>query len=149
MALGSGAAYVFRFDGTDLFQQAYVKASNTDGRDKFGEAVSLSADGNTLAIGAGFEASNAAGVKGDQFDNSSNIVGAAYVFRYDGTDWSQRSYVKASNPGRINEFGFAISLSADGNTLAVGAIGEESNATGVNGNQNDNSAEASGAVYVY
>ena len=145
----SGAAYLFRFDGTDWFQQAYVKASNTDGRDKFGEAVSLSADGNTLAIGAGFEASNAAGVKGDQFDNSSNIVGAAYVFRYDGTDWSQRSYVKASNPGRINEFGFAISLSADGNTLAVGAIGEESNATGVNGNQNDNSAEASGAVYVY
>ena len=102
-----------------------------------------------MAVGAGFEASNAAGIKVDQFDNSSNIAGAAYVFRYDGTDWSQRSYVKASNPGRINEFGFAISLSADGNTLAVGAIGEESHATGFGVGKTENSADASGAVYLY
>ena len=46
-------------------------------------------------------------------------------------------------------FGGAVALSADGNTLAVGARGEDSNATGVNGDQNDNSAQASGAVYVY
>ncbi|MFO0701829.1 MAG: FG-GAP repeat protein [Nitrospira sp.] len=37
-----------------------------------------------------------------------------------------------------------------GTPLAVGAIGEESNATGINGNQGDNSASPhAGAVYVF
>jgi len=58
-------------------------------------------------------------------------------------------YAKASNTGVSDQFGYAVSLSADGNTLAVGASGEDSNATGVNGNQSDNNASASGAVYVY
>jgi hypothetical protein len=40
-------------------------------------------------------------------------------------------------------------LSDDGNTLVVGAIGEDSNATGINGNQADNSANGSGAAYVF
>ncbi len=43
----------------------------------------------------------------------------------------------------------AVSLSDNGNTLAVGAFGEDSAATGVNGNQNDNTAEEAGAVYVF
>ncbi len=150
----SGAAYVFHFDGAGWAQQAYVKASNIDGRDKFGEAVSLSADGNTLAVGAGFEASNATGVSGDQNDDSVNGAGATYVFRFDGTDWAQKAYVKASNTrvlsfGHLLNFGGAVSLNADGGSMAVGAIGDDSNATGINGNQGDESARASGAVYVY
>src|SRR5205807_6257047 len=36
-----------------------------------------------------------------------------------------------------------------GDTVVVGAPGESSNATGVNGNQNDNSAFFSGAAYVF
>ena len=148
-ALGSGAAYVFRFDGTDWTQQAYVKASNSGWNDVFGEAVSLSADGNTLAVGASGEDSNATGINGTQYDDSFGFTGAAYVFRFDGMNWLQQAYVKASNSGNGDGFGWAVALSADGNALAVGAIGEESNATGINGNQNDDSAEASGAVYVY
>lgn len=46
-------------------------------------------------------------------------------------------------------FGRAVSLAADGNTLAVGANGEDSNATGIGGNQADNSVAAAGAVYLY
>jgi hypothetical protein len=41
-----------------------------------------------------------------------------------------------------------VALSADGNTLAVGATGENSNATGIGGDQTNNSASA-GAVYLY
>ena len=40
-------------------------------------------------------------------------------------------------------------VALSGNTLAVGAYREASNATGVNGNQADNSAPNSGAVYVF
>ncbi len=68
--------YVFRSGGAGWFQEAYIKASNTgsagiDGGDNFGENVTLSADGNTLAVGAPFEWSSATGINGDQTDNSS------------------------------------------------------------------------------
>lgn len=56
-------------------------------------------------------------------------------------------YFKASNTDR-DGFGFQLQLSQDGNTLVVSAF-EGSNATGVNGNQEDNSSPGSGAVYVF
>ncbi|MGI9304615.1 MAG: FG-GAP repeat protein, partial [Gammaproteobacteria bacterium] len=72
-----------------------------------------------------------------------------YVFTRIGVTWNQQAYVKASNPRACDYFGRVISLSGDGNTLAVGANREASNATGVNGNQADNSAGGAGAVYLY
>src|SRR5580704_13697391 len=49
--------------------------------------------------------------------------------------WLPKSiaYIKASNTGKDNQFGNAIALSADGNTLAVSATAEDSTARGVNG----------------
>jgi hypothetical protein len=40
-------------------------------------------------------------------------------------------------------------LSGDGSTLAVGALGEDSSATGIGGSQADDSAALAGAVYLY
>ncbi|HEX7481628.1 MAG TPA: cadherin-like beta sandwich domain-containing protein, partial [Polyangiales bacterium] len=132
-------------------QEAYVKASNTGETDFFGYGVSLSADGNTLAVGAYGEDSNGTGVNsGTQADDSALYSGAVYVFTRSGITWSQQAYVKASNTGANDGFGYAVSLSADGNTLAVGAYREDSNGTGVNsGTQADDSATNSGAVYVF
>ena len=56
------------------------------------------------------------------------------------------AYLKASNTGADDYFGYSVALSGD--TLAVGAYREAGNATGVNGNQADNTATDSGAVYV-
>jgi hypothetical protein len=58
-------------------------------------------------------------------------------------------YFKASNTDANDRFGTQVAMSANGTTLAVSARGESSNATGVNGNQADNSAASSGAVYVF
>jgi len=58
-------------------------------------------------------------------------------------------YVKASNTGMFDSFGEAVSLSADGNTLAVGAPGEDSSAIGINANRNNDLVGQSGAVYVF
>ena len=69
-----------------------------------------------------------------------------YVFTRSGGTWSQLAYLKASNTGADDWFGRSVSLS--GERLAVGAYREESSATGVNGDQNDNSALHSGAVYI-
>ena len=75
--------------------------------------------------------------------------GAVYVFTRSAAKWGWLAYVKASNTGAGDEFGVSVALSADGHTLAVGAHLEDSSATGIAGNQGDNSASDSGAVYVY
>jgi FG-GAP repeat protein len=148
----AGAVYVFARSGDRWVQQAYIKASNAESFDHFGNAVALSADGNTLAVAAYFEASGATGINGEQHDNSRPQSGAVYVFTRGGGTWTQQAYVKASNTGEQDDgdtFGYSIALSSDGNTLAVGAPSEDSSATGVNGNQPDNTAGGAGAAYVF
>lgn len=165
-ATASGALYVFAFSVT-WAQQAYIKASNADPSDSLGGpgsvgltstfanlpvtlgGVALSSDGNTLALGALGESSAATGVDGAQTDNSLAGAGAVYVFSRAGTVWSQQAYVKASNTGGNDSFGAAVGLSSDGNLLAVGAGGEDSGSTGINGNQIDNSVPEAGAVYLF
>jgi trimeric autotransporter adhesin len=144
----AGAVYVFARSGTTWTQQAYLKASNTGADDQFGESVALAGNGSTLAVGASGEDSAATGIGGSQFDNNSTSSGAVYVFTRVGTTWSQQAYVKASNTGASDLFGTSLALSQNGSTLAVGATGEDSAATGIGGNQFDNSASSAGAVYV-
>ncbi len=141
----SGAAYVFTRSGGVWTQQAYVKASNTGAGDWFAASVAIS--GETAIVGAQFEASNATGVDGDQADNSAAASGAAYVFTRSGGTWTQQAYLKASNTGASDVFGYAVAIS--GETAIVGAPGEDSVATGLNGNQADNGAAASGAAYPF
>jgi len=154
----SGAVYVFVKNGTGWRQQAYLKASNPQMESEFGHVVSLSADGNTLAVSAQFEASNAKGVNGNQSDRSIPQAGAVYVFTRTGSTWTQQAYVKASNTGEAgtadtfgdgDQFGASMSLSDDGATLAVGAIAEDGGSAGINGNQADNSMASAGAVYIF
>ncbi len=148
-ASDAGAVYVFIRSGSTWSQQAYVKASNTASNDSFGSSVALSGDGNTLAVGAEREDSNATGINGSEVDNSASNAGAVYVFTRSGSTWSQQAYVKASNTQAGDQFGYGVALSGDGNTLAVGATYESSNATGIGGNEADNSANNAGAVYMY
>jgi tartrate dehydratase beta subunit/fumarate hydratase class I family protein len=156
----AGAVYVFtRRNATSPWaQQAYVKASTPQTGSEFGHVVSLSADGNTMAVSAYFEASASKGINGKEADESIPQAGAAYVFSRRGAAWTQQAYIKASNTGEAgtdgnfgdgDQFGFSISLSDDGNTLAVGANAEDSNAKGINGNQEDNSMQSAGAAYIF
>jgi FG-GAP repeat len=124
----AGAVYVFTRTGSTWSQQAYIKASNTgnaavgDGfaeGDQFGYSIALSSDGNTLAVGAIGEDSNAMGINGDQSDNSANGSGAAYVFARTGSTWSQQAYVKSAMTRPNVLFGYSMGLSANGGTLAV------------------------------
>ena len=141
----AGAAYVFVRSGVTWAQEAYLKASNTDAGDFFGASVAVA--GDTVVVGARWEASNATGVNGNQGDNSAMYAGAAYVFVRAGAIWSQQAYLKASNAEANDYFGDSVSISGD--TAVVGALFENGNATGVNGNQGDNSAPSAGAAYVF
>jgi len=149
-ATSAGAVYVFVRNEGLWRQQAYVKASNTGAGDAFGSSIALSADGALLAVGAYGERSRAIGLDGDQVDNSLINAGAVYVHARDAAGtWSQRSYVKASNSDARDWFGIAVALSGDGQSLAVGAYGESSAATGIGGDPQGASAAFAGAVYVY
>ena len=110
--------------------------------------MALNHDGTTLAVGAQSEASGAAGINANQADNAAGDAGAAYVYVRRGTAWAQQAYIKASNAQGGDRFGFCLSLSGDGNTLAVCGYDEDGGATGVNGPQNEG-AGGSGAAYVF
>jgi hypothetical protein len=158
-AYNAGAVYVFARAGGRWTRQAYVKASNAGAGDYFGSFVALSADGNTMAVAAHWESSAAAGVNGNQADDSLPQAGAVYVFTRSGTTWTQQAYLKASNPGRAgsggedpgdgDQFGFSLALSRDGNTLAVGANSEDGSAAGAKSDPRDDSFSSAGAVYVF
>ena len=91
----SGSAYVFGFDGAQLWGQE-TKLSAGDGNDRFGTSVALA--GDRALIGA---------------SGASEAAGAAYVFGFDGTSWSQQAELTASDATSDDRFGFSVSLSGD------------------------------------
>ncbi len=146
---GAGAAYVFTKSENTWSQQAYLKASNTATNIYFGVTAALSSDGTTLAISATGENSAATGNGGDQANTGASGSGAVYMFNWDGSNWSQQAYLKASNTHTNDNFGISIGISSDGVSMIVGANNESSAATGINGDQSDATATSSGAVYGY
>ena len=126
-------------------QQVYLKASNTGAFDNFGHAVAIS--GDTAVVGAPSENSGATGINGNQADESAASSGAAYVFVRNAGVWTQQAYLKPSNTGDLDQFGWSVAISGD--TIVVGAYLEDSEATGVNGNQTLNGAPLAGAAYVF
>lgn len=131
-AMNSGAVYVFRLDGDTWVQEAYLKASNPDTNDRFGNALAL--DGDTLVVGA----------KDD--DGNATESGSVYVFVRIGGVWNEQARLNVASPRMRDEFGAAVAIAGD--TIVVGAPGEDGNATGVNGVKNED-ANYSGAAYVF
>jgi hypothetical protein len=144
-ASNAGAAYVFFRSNGVWSQQGYLKASNPGSIDLFGSSVAIS--GDAIVVGSPQESSSGKGIGGDQTDNTASAAGAAYVYRRYGETWNQESYVKASNTAANFKFGTAVGISGD--TLVIGSIGENSGATGVDGNQADTSQFQDGAAYVF
>ena len=117
---------------TSVRETAYVKASNAEAYDHFGEGgalpghtgntVALSRDGGTMAVGAPHEANSAAGINPtNQADNGAMNAGAVYVYTRSGTGWTQQAYLKASNPQRNAHFGtVACVIGGDLNTFSAG-----------------------------
>lgn len=147
----TGAAYVYRFDGSFWRQEAYIKASNSNGEHFF--SSSLAIDGNTLIVGAYGERSNLTTITNGpsaSSDNSLTNAGAAYVFQRNGSTWYQQAFIKPSYLDSNDYFGMSVSISGD--TIAVGALGEDSDQTTItNGatTSSNNSLADSGAVYIF
>ncbi|MEM7182010.1 MAG: FG-GAP repeat protein [Spirochaetota bacterium] len=147
----SGAVYIFKQNGSTWAQEAYLKAANAEANDEFGYSVSISSD--TIAVGARTESSNQTTItngSGASVDNSKFRSGAVYVFKRSGSTWQQEAYLKTPNADTSDGFGWSVAISSD--TIAVGVRDEASNQTTItNGTSasTNNSAAASGAVYVF
>jgi hypothetical protein len=137
-AENSGAVYIFRRNGGQWQEEAYLKADNLAGLDRFGASIAL--EGDVLVVGAPGEDS---GNPADPDSNSLANSGATYVFRRTGTAWQQEAYLKASNLGVGDAFGADVALRSD--VLVVGATGEDSASAADPAN---NAAPNSGAAYV-
>ena len=118
----NGAAYVFTRSGGVWTQQQKLTASDLADDDQFGNSVAISADGNTVIVGA-------IGV-----DTSPNTInGAAYVFTRSGGVWTQQAKLLASDRQTADLFGASVSISSDGNTAIVGAYAEDTSPRTNNG----------------
>lgn len=77
---------------------------------------------------------------------ANGVTNKTYTVSVTHASFVHQAYIKASNTEADDEFSTGMALF--GNTLAVGAFGN-SGATGINGDQNNTSSLASGAVYVF
>jgi len=87
---------------------------NTGSSERFGRAVSLSEDGNTLAVGAYRD--------GEVYNTTFGWLderGAVRIYEKQADAWVLQTEIDGIEPGE--NFGRSISLSSDGNTLVVGA----------------------------
>jgi hypothetical protein len=100
----AGAAYAFRFDGAEWTPEQKLLASGGAAHDWFGQAVAVS--GNAALISA----------PSDQHDESA--WGAAYVFRFNGSQWGQEQRLIPEGEGADS---FSTALALDGNVALVGA----------------------------
>ena len=121
---GSGTSWTYNSSIDGSFESVPLTSN-----DFFGTSVSLSREGNMLAVGA-------------NGDRSSR--GAVHLFTGSGVDWTYSATIDTDFSGftlQDNEqFGYAVALSPDGNTLAVGAKNDDT--SGISGTRN-------GAVYIF
>jgi len=144
---------VFSWSGTAWVEEAAIEtpAGVDNGFATWGTSLAFDRSGNTLAIGDYY--GNAGGSGVSDTIQLTGITGGA-VFLYARTSsatnrWAFRKQVKAPFPDDGDGFSLRIAFCGTGATLAIGALWESSAATGVDGNQLDNSVSTSGAVYLY
>ena len=116
----------------------------------WGWDLALSGDGNLLGIAAPYALERGPGISPITLPGPAT-VGAVYLYQRNAStgSWALRNVVKSANPGFRDQFGTSIGVSASGRTLAVGAAGENSNATGIDGDRNNEDAQNAGAAYLY
>jgi len=117
----AGAAYIYRFDGTEWIQEAKLLAKDGDVNDQFGLSVSI--EGATAIAGA----------HGNDDDGTAS--GSAYIFSFDGNQWIERTKLTASDPSEGAVFGYSVTI--DGDFIMIGAYGDDDN------------GHNSGSAYIY
>ena len=112
-----GSAQVFLRNGTSWTHQAQLVHPTPAASDNYGVSVSLSADGNYALVGAQYD------------DPGGNNEGSVQVYIRNGTSWTHQAQLLHPTPGASDQFGFSVSISADGSYIIVGAYQDDTGAT--------------------
>ena len=115
----AGAAFIFHFNGSMWTELTKLTASDGLEDDSFGISVSLS--GDYALVGAS-----------NQYTTGND---AAYIFRNQGSNWTEQTKLTSSDG--IDNNGFAVSVSLSGDYALVGS------------KYDDENGSAAGAAYVY
>ncbi|MCP4614576.1 MAG: hypothetical protein GY845_38335 [Planctomycetes bacterium] len=108
---GSGSAYIFKRDGSIWTQQAKLTAGDGAGSDYFGNSVSI--DGEYAIVGA------------YQDDDTGSGSGSVYIFKRDGSTWTQQAKLTAVDGANGDQFGYSVSIS--GEYAIAGAYDDDDN----------------------
>jgi hypothetical protein len=143
------AVVIYRWVGGTWVRETEI-ASPANPPLSWGFQLSFGNNGRLLAVGDPQARELGAGVSPAVMPGTEQR-GAVYLYQLnDATNaWTLRNVVKSPNPEAADFFGTSFSVSASGRTLAVGAPGENSNATGIDGDRNNENAQDSGAAYLY
>ena len=95
--IDSGSAYIFKREGTTWTQQTKLTANDATAYDYFGWTVSIS--GDYAVVGA----------YGD--DDGGVDSGSAYIFKREGTTWTQLAKLTANDAAANDYFGHSVSIS--------------------------------------
>ena len=112
-AENAGSAYIFKRESdNNITQIAKLQASDAESDDYFGISVSIS--GDYIAVGAFYE------------DTTASNAGSVYIFkRVSDSNITQIAKLQASDAESGDKFGTSVSI--DGDYIAVGAYGEDTN----------------------
>jgi hypothetical protein len=112
----TGAVYIFVGNGNTWTQEAKLVSSNIVDGDHFGSAVDITYNGDRIIVGA----PNANALPYNQNDS-----GGAYIFKRNGTSWTEEFYITGGNGGANDYFGSAVSINSDGSIVIIGASGDD------------------------
>lgn len=157
MALVEGAdtfsVILHSWSGSEWVREVALPAPAAQpGEGYWGFPVEFSRDGRVVAIADMYSRVAGVGVL-KTVTRGTTAQGAVLVYRRlaDRPVWRLRSVLKAPNAEEGREDGFGISVSMSGNAkhLAIGALWEDSNARGIDGDRTNNDSNDAGAVYLY
>ncbi len=94
-----GSAYIFKRNGTKWNQQQKITSDDIQSGDYFGRPVFIS--GDYIIAGA------------DQEDTGAIDAGAAYIFKRNGTKWTQEAKLQALDRDSYDRFGNAVKIEGD------------------------------------
>ena len=102
-----GTALVYFWNGTSWGYQDTLLHPTSAAQDNFGDSVSISGDGKYALVGCHYD------------DSDGTSSGSAQVYVRDGTSWDHQQELIHPNPAAYDNFGFDVSISADGNYALI------------------------------
>jgi hypothetical protein len=154
---GKGAVEIFkRYNGGSFSIVNEVKPGAwrmAAERYTYGDTVSVSGDGLTIAVGDPKDNGTSVGPRAAPLVSGTDQTGAVYVYHLLNDKWLLASMVKPNykpaDPLLVATFGNRSALNGDGRTLIIPMPDEASSASGIDGNWANDDRGYSGAIFMY